>query len=128
MENINNIKTFPNIPQNVKDMFSDIGAGICYSQKLTDANKGTYDLSKVKQYKPKTKIPEIIKEILEESEYRKMYEWEYDKEFVSDGVKIQVIKYDISTSDWCLVLMDSKEVKMTKKNLREWWNNRDESI
>jgi len=126
MESINNIKTFDNISQHVKDMFSDIGAGICYTQKLVDANKGKYDLSKVKQYKPKTKIPEIIKEILEESEYRKMYEWEYDREFVSGGIKFKVIKYNINTGDWCLVLRDDKEVKMTKKNLREWWESRND--
>jgi len=126
MEDINGIKTFNNIPYYVKDMFSDIGAGICYAQKVDSASmkNSTFDLSKVKQYKPKTEIPQIIQDALSESEYRKEYEWQYDKGFTSDGVKFEVIKYDINTSDWCLVLMDGKEVKMTKKNLREWWEER----
>lgn len=126
MEDLNDIKTFDDIPQLVKDMFSDVGAGICYQAKLATAamKNSIFDLSKVKQYKPKTEIPKIIQDALSESEYRKLYEWHYDNEFTSNGVDIKVIKYDISTSDWCLVLMDGKEVKMTKKNLREWWEER----
>lgn len=119
------IKTFQDIPTKVLDLVTDCAAGICYCQKLSDAQHGTYDLSKVKAYKPKTKLPQIIKEILEESGYRKSYEWQNEKEFISDGIEFRIIKYDIDTFEYCFVLMDGEEIKITKKCLREWWEGRD---
>lgn len=120
------IKTFQDIPIKVLDLVTDCAAGICYCQKAWDAQFGTYDLSKVKEYKPKTKLPQIIKEILEESGYRESYNWQYDKKFTSDGIVFEVMKYDIETFEYCFVKMDSKEIKITKKCLREWWEGRDD--
>ena len=119
---------FKDISQIEKDMIMDVAAGICYAQKAWDAQKGTYDLSKVKVYKPKTKIPQIIQEALEESGYRKFYEWEYDKNFVSDGYEIEVVKYDIQTDDWCIVLFNGEKKKITKRYLRELWEERENKI
>jgi hypothetical protein len=122
------MKVFDNVSQLEKDLIMDVAAGICYCQKLVDAIKGKYDLSKVKEYKPKTKIPEIIQEVLNESNYRKSYEWQYDKTFIYDGSEIEVIRYDINTDDWCVVKIDGKEVKITKKNLKNWWEERNKKI
>lgn len=111
----------------VINMLYDIAAGICNSQKLDSAMmpNSKFNMSKIKHYQPRTKIPEIIQNALNNSNYRKDYEWQHDTEFISDGIHFKVIKYDITTSDWCLVLMDGREKKMTKKSLREWWEDRD---
>ncbi len=109
------------------DLFLDIGAGICNAQKYAETIKpdSTFDMSKVRDYKPRTKIPDMIKEILEESNYRQSYEWHYDKSFTFDKIKIEVIRYDINTSDWCIVKIDGEEKKITKKGLRELWESKD---
>lgn len=111
--------TFDNIPLFVRNMFEDIGAGICLCQKLADANKGKYDMSKVKKYKPKTEIPNIIKNILEETDYRKSYEWQYEKKFIYEGDVIEVIKYSIDTGDYCIININGEEMKVRKKYLKE---------
>ena len=82
-------------------------------------------MSMVRDYKPRTKIPDMIKEILEESNYRQSYEWHYDKSFTFDKIKIEVIRYDINTSDWCIVKIDGEEKKITKKGLRKLWESKD---
>lgn len=121
-KDLNDINTFDDIPQHVKDLFEDTCAGICYSQKM--ASEG-YDLSKVKEYKPKTNIPQIIEEILRKSNYRQGYEWDHEKEFTSCGCKIKVLEYGIDTDDWCIIERDGKKVKIAKRALREWWDDRD---
>ena len=109
------------------DLFLDISAGICNAQKYAESIKpgSTFDMNKIKDYTPRTKIPDMIKEILEESNYRQGYEWQYDKAFMFDKSKIEVVRYNINTSDWCIVKMDGEEKKMTKKGLRELWESRD---
>ena len=106
------------------DLLSDIGANICYAQKLWDSIGGTYDLSKVKKYKPKTKLPEIVNRILQESNFRDKYEWDGDKEFQCDLGKIKVLEYGITTSDWCVVDCQGHSRKISKKWLRELYNSR----
>lgn len=112
--------------EKVLDLYADVAAGICYSQKLDSAaiENSTFDLSKVKKYIPKTKLPGIIQDILRESGYQKLYDWQHENKFISSGIHIEVLNYSIKTKDYCLVLMDGKEVKMTKVGLREWWNGR----
>jgi len=113
---------FKDTPSRVVDLVMDIAAGICYSQKAWDAQFGTYDLSKVKEYKQKTELPQIIEDALRDSDYKKAYEWKNDKEFSSDGISFNVVDYSIETFEYCLVEMDGEKVKMTKKCLREWWD------
>jgi len=114
------------IPERVIDLFLDAGAGICYAQKQCDSIDGSYDLSKVKHYEPKTRIPDIIQSCLAKSDYRESYKWKYDNEFYTDCIYFKVLDYNITTGEYCLVTMGNEEVKMTKKCLREWWEGRDE--
>lgn len=107
------------LPENIINLFQDIGAGICNMQKLSDAEKFTYDMSKVKEYKPKTKIPEIISQVLLKSNSKDDYNWKYDKKFVSNGTNIEIITYSIKTCDWCMVSINGKIKKISKKYLRE---------
>jgi len=45
-------------------------------------------------------------------------------EFItSDGDLIEVIKYDITTGDMCFVKINGKEVRITKRGLREWYED-----
>ena len=112
-----------------KDLFSDISAGICHIQKVIEAQKenGRYDLSKVKKYKPKTNILDIIHNAIDLSNIKKDYEWQFEKEFISDNTNIKILRYDINTSDWCIILMDDREIKISKKFLRELYERRDAS-
>lgn len=111
------------VSNQVYDMFFDIGAGICNTQKFAEAMKenSKFDTSKVKQYQPKTQIPKIIEDVLNESEYWKGYEWQHQKEFMSNGVSYKVVRYDVNTSDWCLVEKNGKEIRISKKYLKELW-------
>ena len=70
---------------------------------------------------PKTNLHKDISEILEDSNYKDFYKWNKERIFIRDGISIEVVKYDITTSDICLVKMSGKEVRMTKKQLREWY-------
>ena len=113
-----------NLSKQTINLFLDIGAGICNSQKLSDSENFTYDMLKVKEYKPKTKIPEIISELVRLSNYKDDYNWKGDNKFVSNGMEIELIAYSIKTSDWCIVKMDGIEKKISKKYLRELYENR----
>lgn len=110
-----------------KDLFTDISSGICYIQKLVESQEenSRYNLSKVKKYKPKTNILNIIHNIIDISSIKKDYEWHYDTEFVSDNTNIKILKYSINTSDWCIVLMDGIEKRITKIFLKELYERRD---
>ena len=112
------------LPKQAIDLFLDVGAGICNSQKLSDSDNFTYDMSKVKEYKPKTKIPDIISELVRQTNYKDDYNWKCDNKFVSDGVIIEVVAYSIKTSDWCIVNMDGIEKKISKKYFKELYENR----
>lgn len=109
------------------DLFYDIGAGLCNAQKYAESIKpdSTFDISKVKDNTPRTKIPDMIKEILEESNYRQGYEWQYDNVFISNNSKIEVVEYDLDTEDWCIIKVNGKEMKVNKKYLRKLWELRD---
>jgi len=121
------IQKFNNISDKLKDIYTDIGAGICFAQKAWDAQNGSYNLKKIKQYQYKTSIPNMISDALKESNYRQSYEWQYEREFISDNMKIEVIKYDIETSDWCVVKIDEVEKKISKKWLNQLYQNKKES-
>ena len=114
------------VPRRVIDLFLDIGAGICYAQKQSDSLDGSYDLSRVKHYEPKTILPELIQCCLTESNYGESYKWKHDNEFRTDGIDFRVMDYNINTGEYCLVIMGGEEVKMTKRCLIEWWESRDE--
>ena len=107
-----------------KDLFTDVSAGICFMQKfnetLDDMRKTKYKLSKVKKYIPKTEIPKIIQNALDNLDKSK-FKWKHDIEFISNNNKIKVIKYDNNTFDWCIVNIDGEEKKISKCYLRELW-------
>ena len=109
------------------DLVYDIALGITGNQTLRDnsALSSSKSFSKKNKYKPRTNLHQIINDALEKSDYRSRYEWDGDREFISDGIEFKVLKFDITTSDTCFVEMDGKEVKMTKRQLREWYNGRD---
>lgn len=117
---------FDDIPEKVKDLYMDLGWGICNAQKLWDAEKGTYDMSKVKKYKQKTNLNQIINDALQDSNYRKSYEWEHDSQFVFFGELVELIRYDIQTGDVCMVKINGTDKTITKKYFREIWELRDE--
>ena len=104
----------------VDDLVFDIALGITNSQLVGDTTLGKVS-KKQNKNKPRTNLHEVIDECLELSNYKDFYKWEDEFEFVRDGIKFEVIKYDITTGDKCLVKMDDTEVKMTKKQLREWY-------
>ena len=101
----------------IDDLVFDIALGITKSQLVGDATLG----SKKKMLNPKTNLHKDISEILEDSNYKDFYKWNKERIFIRDGISIEVVKYDITTSDICLVKMSGKEVRMTKKQLREWY-------
>ena len=104
------------------DLVFDIALGITNSQLVDDTTLGEV-IKKQKKNKPRTNLHEIIDECLELSNYKDFYKWENEVEFIRDGIKFQIIKYGITTGDSCLVKMDNSEVKMTKKQLREWYED-----
>jgi hypothetical protein len=118
-------QTFKHIPKNVKDLVEDIAFGICNSQKLIEAENGTYDMSKVKKYNHKTQLHNIINDALKESNYRDSYEWKYERKFVYDGDLVELIKYDITTRDLCYLKIDGEDKKVSKKYFKEMWKNRE---
>lgn len=110
----------------LEDMIYDIGAGICNCQKIAEANQenSKFNLSKIKKYTPKTNILNVINDILNETDYRKSYEWQHNKIFDIDDLHIEVIKYDINTGEKCNVLINNETVTITKKYLKELWKGR----
>ena len=104
------------------DLVFDIALGITNTQLVGDTTLGEV-IKKQKKNKPRTNLHEIIDECLELSNYKDFYKWENEVEFIRDNIKFQVVKYDITTGDKCLVKMDDTEVKMTKKQLREWYED-----
>lgn len=112
----------------ILNMFYDIGAAICNVQKLAESMKedSTYDMSKVNTYENKTNIPQIIEEALKKSKYWEGYDWQYDKNFNSGGIRYHIIRFGINTSDWCIVERDDVQTKMSKKHIRQLWEKRDE--
>ena len=106
----------------IDDLVFDIALGITNSQLVGNITLGEV-VKKQKKNKPRTNLHEVIDECLELSNYKDFYKWEDEVEFERDGIKFQVFKYDITTGDKCLVKMDDTEVKMTKKQLREWYED-----
>ena len=101
----------------IDDLVFDIALGITKSQLVGDTTLG----SKKKTLNPRTNLHKDISKILEDSNYKDFYKWNKERIFQRDGITIEVVKYDITTSDMCLVKMSGKEVRMTKKQLREWY-------
>ena len=100
----------------IDDLVFDIALGITKSQLVGNTTLG----SKKKMLNPRTNLHKDISKILEDSNYKEFYKWDKERIFQRDGITIEVVKYDITTSDMCLVKMSGKEVRMTKKQLREW--------
>ena len=101
----------------IDDLVFDIALGITKSQLVGDTTLG----SKKKMLNPRTNLHKDISKILEDSNYKDFYKWDKERIFQREGITIEVVKYDITTSDMCLVKMSGKEVRMTKKQLREWY-------
>ena len=101
----------------IDDLVFDIALGITKSQLVGNTTLG----SKKKMLNPRTNLHKDIFKILEDSNYKDFYKWNKERIFQRDGITIEVVKYDITTSDMCLVKMSGKEVRMTKKQLREWY-------
>ena len=101
----------------IDDLVFDIALGITKIQLVGDTILG----SKKKMLNPRTNLHKDISKILENSNYKDFYKWNKERIFIRDGISIEVVKYDITTSDICLVKMSGKEVRMTKKQLREWY-------
>jgi hypothetical protein len=101
----------------IDDLVFDIALGITKSQLVGDTTLG----NKKTMLNPRTNLHKDISKILEDSNYKDFYKWDKERIFTRDGITIEVVKYDITTSDMCLVKMSGKEVKMTKKQLREWY-------
>ena len=101
----------------IDDLVFDIALGITKSQLVGDTTLG----SKKKMLNPRTNLHKDISKILEDSNYKDFYKWDKERIFQREGVTIEVVKYDITTSDMCLVKMSDREVRMTKKQLREWY-------
>ena len=101
----------------IDDLVFDIALGITKSQLVGDTTLG----SNKKMLNPRTNLHKDISKILEDSNYKDFYKWNKERIFQRDGITIEVVKYDITTSDMCLVKMSGKEVRMTKKQLREWY-------
>ena len=100
--------------------FDDIGAGVCYTQKM--ATDG-YDLTSVSEYKPKTKIPEIINNELNDidKDLKEKFGWNKKDTFKSNIGTIKVLKYSHNTFDWALIEVNGEERKISKKWLNELW-------
>jgi hypothetical protein len=110
----------------VDDLLYDIALGICCNQQLSiDNNTTLKDKSKkLQKLKPKTDLHNTINNIIEELGVRKLYEWQHEMEFTSsDGELVKVIKYDITTGDMCLVKADGNVMRISKRGLREWYEN-----
>lgn len=115
--------------QFIDDLVYDIALGITGNQSLgygADSDRLRDKSKKIQKLKPKTNLHNIIEDALEESQYHKAYEWDKEKVFkTKDGEQVELIKYDITTGDCCTVNIDGKEMKMTKRCFREWWENRE---
>jgi len=101
--------------------------GICGSQKLDiqgNMLKNTKKFTKKHSTQYNTYFHKMIQQCLDESGYRESYEWKNEKVFVSGNVLIEVMSYDINTSDWCIVKIDGEEIKITKRELGEWYEKR----
>ncbi|MFA7664270.1 MAG: hypothetical protein WCY33_05695 [Clostridia bacterium] len=71
-----------------------------------------------------TEFHKMIQQCLDDSGYRKAYEWQNEKIFVSDNILIEVMDYNINTFDWCIVKMDGEEIRITKRELSELYRNK----
>jgi len=115
--------------QAIDDLVYDIALGITGNQSLGYGANGDMlkDKSKkIQKLKPKTNLHNIIEDALEKSQYRRAYEWDNERIFkTKDGEQVELIKYDITTGEYCIVKIDGKEMKMTKKWFREWWESRE---
>ena len=108
----------------IDDLLYDIALGICCNQQLSiDNNTTLKDKSKkLQKLKPKTDLHKTINNIIEELGVRESYEWQHEKVFTSsEGDVIEVIKYDITTGDMCLIKIDGEKIRITKRGLREWY-------
>jgi len=109
----------------VDNLLYDIALGFTLNQLSFDDNVSIGNKSKkLQKLKPKTELHNTINKILIDSGYRKSYEWQHEMEFMtSDGDLIEVIKYDISTSDMCFVKINGEECRITKRGIREWYED-----
>ena len=81
----------------IDDLIYDIGLGITGNQILDYKSNGKLlkdKSSKIQKLKPKTELHNIINSALEESGYKKSYEWQYDKIFkTKDNELVEVVKF-----------------------------------
>ena len=120
-----NKEPYPTGFTRVDNLLYDIALGFTLNQLSFDENISIGNKSKkLQKLKPKTELHNIINKILIDSGYRKFYEWQHEMEFMSsDGDLIEVIKYDISTGDMCFVKINGDECMITKRGLREWYED-----
>lgn len=110
----------------VDDLLYDIALGMCRNQQLSIDNNTTLGSKskKLQKLKPRTELHNTINNIMEELGVRKSYEWQHEKIFTSsDDELVEVIKYDITTGYMCFVKVDGKEMRISKRSLREWYEN-----
>jgi hypothetical protein len=108
----------------VDDLLYDIALGICCNQQLSIDNNTTLGSKskKLQKLKPKTDLHKTINNIMEDLGVRKSYKWQHEKMFTSnEGDVIEIIKYDITTGEYCFVKLNEKDVRITKRGLREWY-------
>ena len=110
----------------VDDLLYDIALGICCNQQLSYDNNITLGSKskKLQKLKSRTELHNTINNIMEKLGVRKYYEWQHEKVFTSsDGELVEVIKYDITTGDMCLVKVDGKEMRISKRGLRSFYED-----
>jgi hypothetical protein len=118
---------FNNISDDVQNIFYDIGYLITSNQIINIKSEKKLSNNNINNYKIKTKIPEIIGNILSEKlkEIHEDRKWKYETTFISNNESITLINWDIY-SDSCIIQRNkNNSVEVNKKYFRELWENRD---
>jgi len=109
----------------VSDIFEDIGNGICGLQTLRNGKMLKTEKNKLLKYQPKTPIPKIINDLLIPllNEIRIEKQWHNEKEFVSNEMKVTLIKW--CNDDGCIIKYDNgNEMSVNKKFFRSLYESR----
>jgi hypothetical protein len=94
----------------VDDLLYDIALGICCNQQLNDNTTLGSKSKKLQKLRPKTDLHKTINNIIEELGVRESYNWQHEKTFISSsGELVEVIRYNITTGDMCLIKVEGNE-------------------
>ena len=119
-------ESYPTGFQRVDDLLYDIALGITCNQQLSIDNNTTLgsQSKKLQKLKPRTNLHNTINKIIEDLGVRESYEWQHEKIFTTnDGDVLEVIRYDISSGEYCFVKLNGEEIKITKRGLREFYES-----